>query len=145
MDDFEMDQQTARAIDGDRRSTVAMLERVARGEFDTEVRAWLQHVAEALLDAESKLAEGGLRDRAIVRAVGLEGFEDKHRELRMLVKAYRDLPPLDSKGKPLPVKRAELIAAARTETSLGHRPDRYSRLTDAELGKIIDAELRKPG
>lgn len=129
----EFNQSTQLAIEGDRRASLAMWQKVAQGDLSLEVRAWLQHVAEGVLDAESKPA-GRLRDSAIVRAGGLAGNVDKHRELREFAAV------LDEVGAP----RARIISAVRSNgRALGVQPEHYQDMTDHELGKLIGEELRK--
>lgn len=135
------DKLTLDAMDGDRRSNVLMWERVARGEpFDQDVRMWLKHTAENLIDAESKPAAGGLRDRAIVRALGLEGNADKHRELRELVTVMRGFE----------YTRQVIFQTARTGTFpaglqsfLTYNHEIYLELDDIALMKLIDVETVK--
>jgi hypothetical protein len=135
------DKVTLDAMDGDRRSNVLMWERVARGEpFDQDVCVWLKHTAENLIDAESKPAAGGLRDRAIVRALGLEGNADKHRELRELVYVMRNFD----------YARQVIFQTARTgifpaglHSFLTYNHKDYSELDDIALLKLIDAESVK--
>jgi len=138
-DDIEIGRTTQLAIDGDRTASLAMWERAARGDFCTDVQVWLQHVAAAVLDADSKDA-GRLRDSALVRAVGLANKIDKHRALRQFVEA------LDAFG----CTRQQLIAAVRSGAPPpgivcgAVDPSAYEALTDSELGKLIDRELSKP-
>jgi hypothetical protein len=146
-DDDEISFECSKAIDGlvdpkkvDRHASIAMWEAVAEGHLDTDVRAWIMHVAEALLDADTKPADRQ-RDAAIVRAVGLAGKIDKHRALREFVSVLRELG----------LERQDMIAVAagapwrgRPLIFGGYDPTHYKDLTDAELGKIIDRELDKP-
>ena len=144
--DVEIQQETQQAIDGDRDASLALWKRVARGELNADVRVWLQHVADAVLDAESKPG-GRNRDSAIVRAVGLFGKIDKHRELRKFVSICEELG----------LTRKEIVAAIRTGRPKASAPtlifvdfdpspysdDRNSEFTDDEVGDLIDRELAK--
>lgn len=129
----EVSLSTVLAMDGDRRASLQKWEQVARGEFTSEVRLWLQHVAEGVVDAESKPA-GRLRDSAIVRAAGLAGNVDKHRELREFVSVCLEV------GVPRP-KMVDAVRNSRGEYGL--QPFAYQDLTDHELAKLIGEQLRK--
>lgn len=135
-EEFTRDGQLA--LDGDRHASVDMWARVAKGEFDFELRGWLQHVATAVVDAESKDA-GRQRDAALVRALGLAGKGDKHRDLREFVSALHDFE----------FSRSQIISAVRTGALPGStfvyarfNPQTYEDLTDGELGKLIDRQVR---
>lgn len=129
-----IDLTTQQAIDGDRRASLQMWAKVAAGTLDADVAVWLRHVAEGLLDAESKPA-GRLRDSAIVRALGLAGNIDKHRELREYVSVLAEV------GVPQ-AKMVVHVRGARGE--FGLQPDLYQDMTDHELAKLIGEQLRKP-
>lgn len=140
MNAFEFDPTVQLAMDGDRRASLAMWERAALGDFDIGVLMWLQHVAEGVLDSETKDA-GRLRDAAVVRALGLAGKGDKHRALREFVWNLRVFD----------CTRQEMIAAARSGIPpdgivvfVEYYPAPYADMTDADLGKLIDRELAKP-
>ena len=141
IDDLPPDKVTWDAMDGDRRSSILMWERVARGDvFDTDIQMWLNHVAQNLLDAESKPATGGLRDRAIVRALGLEGNADKHRELRELACVMKNFD----------YSRQMIFNTIRTGvlpsdlcSYLGFDHRKYLELDDISLMKLIDSEIVK--
>lgn len=140
MDYFEFDPIVQLAMDGDRRASIAMWERAAFGDFGVDVLMWIQHVAEGVLDSDTKDA-GRLRDAAIVRALGLAGKGDKHRALREFVLNLRMFE----------CTRQEMISGARSGITpaaivdlTGYDPAPYADMTDAELGKIIDRELAKP-
>lgn len=135
------DKITVDAVDGDRKSTVKMWEWIANGgAFDSDVQYWLRHVAVNLIDAESKPALGGLRNRAIVRALGLEGNADKHRELRDLAS--------DMKG--FGYSRQVIFQTVKTGrmppdlwSFVGYDHTKYLDLDDIALLKLIDAEIVK--
>lgn len=131
-DDDETSHTTQRAIDGDRVASAFMWEQVAQGNFDKETRMWLRHVAEGVLDAESKSA-GALRDRAIVRAVGLEGREDKHRALREWVSALRAFG----------ATRKEMVQQLDDGRTGVPELEVYRGTPPHELGKLIDRENQK--
>ena len=138
--DWVPDGDTIDAIDGDRNASIYMFERAARGEFDEDVCVWMRHVAEAVLDAQSKDA-GILRDRAIVRALGLDGKVDKHRDLRRLLEVIRGW---DAKG-------LDLVNFARTGqppagiTLFGpFDPTPYKDMDEADLLKLIYRITQKP-
>ena len=138
--DWIPDGVTIDAIDGDRDASVRMFERAARGEFDEDVCAWMRHVAEGVLDAQSKDA-GRLRDSAIVRALGLDGKVDKHRELRIAIQTLRGFGD----------KGLDLVAFARTGRPpegtfiFGHfDPSPYKDMDEDELLKLIYRETQKP-
>jgi len=140
-EDWYPDKLTEDAISGDRKSTVKMWERIANGgAFNRDVQYWLQSIAVNLVDAESKPASLGLRDRAIVRALGLEGIPDKHRELRDLAS--------DMKG--FGYSRQVIFKTVRTGTMppdlwsfVGYDHTKYTELDDIALLKLIDAEIAK--
>lgn len=141
MDDefWHPDGGTLKAMAGDRKATINMLEQVAQGVFDEDVKMWLVHLAGAVLDAESKDA-GRLRDAAIVRALGLQGTADKNRELRELCENLADFG----------YSRSDIFKTVST----GQRPSgfwacegydhtQYADLDEIALVKLIDAELSK--
>lgn len=130
-DDDGFTREGQMAMEGDRNASIAMWERVARGEFDLETQTWLQHVAQGVLDAESKDA-GRLRDSAIIRALGIANKIDKHRAVR----EFAQVAKLFSK-KINP--RGDLIQQVRNSF-----PNMFVDLSDIELGKLIDRELKKP-
>ena len=134
--DFEPDRTSEQAKDGDRTASLVMWGQIADGKFNSDAQYWLQHVAANLLDAESKDA-GTLRDRAIVRALGLEGKIDKHRDLR----EFADLM------KGFGGNRQELIEvlANPSELDVKHWPWRglYRGRDPIDLAKLIDRELTK--
>lgn len=144
-----IDLNTVMAMAGDRTASIQMWAQVAKGEFTAESKSWLKHVAESLLDAESKDA-GRLRDGAIVRAVGLAGSMDKHRNLRQLAKALNALPGEKLKRRHLVelAKYARLSDAkakgASFSGALGHDPNQYKFNDNRQIGNIVDAEIVKP-
>lgn len=129
------------AMDGDRDSAILMWqvvnEAVAKGKMDCDTRIWLSHVIDALLDAETKEA-GVLRDRGIVRAVGLEGKRDKHRDLRRVLDVFISFENLDEE-QPRSMRRKQMIAALRNWGLVS------DEMEDYEVGKLIDRELAKLG
>ena len=137
----DADRTTGQALDGDRTASVTMWSMVAGGVFDADVQYWLQQVAANLLDAESKDA-GTLRDRAIVRAVGLEGKTDRHRDLREYAWTM----------KAFGANRQSSIEAIANPTELdlklwpwrafyrGHDPIALAKLIDRELAKLPKPE-----
>lgn len=131
IDGSEFTHEGQMAIDGDRTASIAMWERVSRGQFDLDTRTWLEHVAHGVLDAESKDA-GRLRDGAIIRALGLADKIDKHRTVR----EFAHVVKMFSKNS---IPRGDLINQVRNNFS-----DKFEVLSDIELGKLIDRELNKP-
>lgn len=139
MDDIELNLETCKAIDGDRRASLAMFERVAKGDFSLEVTSWLQQVANAVLDAESKPASRN-RDSAVMRALGLAGNVDKHRELREFVSVLRDF----GCDRPARVRAAKSgVPPVGIEVFVSYDPSTYKGMDEADLVKLIDAELAK--
>ena len=154
----DFDSEVWPALDGDRHASLKLWEQVAAGNLDSDVVYWLQQLANAVVDAESKDV-GRLRDSAIIRAVGLAGKKDPHRELRRLVQTVEGFDPKDG---PVFVptqnglqrvsgfdtghmsKRRSLINLARHNHGWAeYDPTRYDEKTDDELGKTIDLELKK--
>jgi hypothetical protein len=138
-DEWYPDKATCDAISGDRHESIKLWEQVASGDFDNEVKYWLESIAAGVLDAESKPA-GRLRDGAIIRAVGLAGNVDKHRSLRDFVGALRDFE----------VNRKQIITCARSGQPprgiliyCDYDPSDYQNTDDADFAKIIDRELSK--
>ncbi len=113
-----------------------MWSRIHTGSIDESERLWLRHVAEAVLDAESKPA-GVLRDRALVRALGLEGKMDAHRDLRDFAWGMRAFGG----------SRQWLVEKLSNPTAyeLEHWPwrGRYRDMDPLDLAKLIDRELAK--
>lgn len=133
------DGDTLKAMAGDRKANINMLERVAQGVFDEDVKMWLAHLAGGVLDAESKDA-GRLRDAAIVRALGLQGTADKNRELRELCENLADFG----------YSRKEIFKTVRTGlrpsgffSCDGYDHTKYADLDEIVLLKLIDTELSK--
>lgn len=130
----EIDNSTWQAIDGDRNASLALWRQVAIGDFNFDVHFWIKHVAEAVLDADSKPASV-LRDRALKRALGLEGVADKHRALREFAES------LTLFG----FTRDELVTTVINGKLFPDTldPSLYATKTKGEIGKLIDAELKK--
>lgn len=130
---------TIKAMAGDRKATVDMFEQVARGVFDADVKFWLTALAANVLDAESKDA-GRLRDAAILRAVGLAGKNDPHRELRELCSHLLDFD----------YSRQAIFKTVRTgqrppgfQAFDGYDHTLYADIDDIALMKLIDTEIAK--
>ena len=123
-------QEIERALSGDRTDALALWREVAAGRHEPEVLQWLQQVAHRILAADA-VADPGARAGAIMRAAGLGGKLDKHRDLREKLDVLRRFENLDT-GRP--ATRAELEQYA---VDLGLVSD------EADARSIVDRELAK--
>lgn len=123
-------QEIERALGGDRTGALALWREVAAGRNDPEVLQWLQQVAHRILAADA-VANPGARAGAIMRAAGLGGKLDKHRDLRRHLDVLRSFEDLDT-GRS--ATRAELEQYA---VDLGLVSD------EADVRSIVDRELAK--
>lgn len=115
------------ALRGRRSDARALWERVAAGDIDADVLAWLQTVAGRVVLADK--AGGKHRDRALADALGLRGAVDRSAEIRQVVEVFDALEALE------PVRRGHetrsLIELLRLRGLLGEE------VTDDEARKRI--------
>jgi hypothetical protein len=83
------------ALDGDRTAALAFWKIIANtnGDLTGEERLFVVEAARRIVRADA--TSGRRRADAMLDAVRLAGREDRHRELRYLVQAWREMPNLD--------------------------------------------------
>lgn len=120
------------ALRGRRSEARALWGRVASGDIDADVLAWLQTVAGKVVRADK--AGGKHRDRALADALGLRGVVDQLAEIRQIVEVFDALDTLE------PVRRGHetrsLVELLRQRGLLGEE------VTDDEARKRI-ARIRE--
>jgi hypothetical protein len=137
-DDGWLSKEVCDAMTGDRHTSIKMWKQVAKGDFNLEVRLWLEHTAEAVLEAEGAPANR-LRDAAIVSAIGLSGGIDMHRGFRAFVTTLKEF------GQ----SRKQIIRAARTgrppsgiELFIDYDPNPYANYDEKVFVDMIDRVLK---
>ncbi|ARV17051.1 hypothetical protein AEP_00085 [Curvibacter sp. AEP1-3] len=142
IEEFGSDYQAQRALDGDRHASIRMWARIANSEkrLDLSTLAWIQKVAEKILEANRQSAERG-RDAEIVKALGLTGREDLHDELRNFAQCLFDFG-IDRKSVIESAMRGK--APPQITVFEDYDPSKYSHLDAFEIGKLIDRLVVKP-
>lgn len=123
-------------MSGDRVEALKLWQQIATGPLDGEARAWVQHVAAKLLEAD--VAKPKQRPAEIMKAVGLFGKLETTRALREAIEnSLDDFCDLDHETEPQKPTMQDLIKRVR-DSGLTLIDSKGEELTDEEIRKRIE-------
>lgn len=140
-----LDKTTGDAMAGDRAAALKLWRQVAEGIASEDTRAWVQHVAAQLLEADKAKKQ---RPTEILAAVGLAGKLETSRTLRDVIEQFcivDDFEDLDRKEPPSRKEARELSKAAQRNLIRAVRAAKVlpAHLDDTEILKRIEYVRRR--